>query len=457
MDILFGQDEIKRELLEEFKKHPDYSKYLVDSDSPMLNMICSGVGTILAKKLMYITNVKKESFITEARSEDSVHFLAKSFGYRINRYSAPRIKLKYTEDMNNVNPETRYIEPGQILGSYGDKYDIVYIGKPMFVERGDEIVCAIGKSVSRVSHEFNILDSDGLVKEIIRPQHLKSVDNSAIFFYVNNVNIVLDTDLENFIIENKVVDFSEDNVSSQLYIFEYSSLYGYKITPEDRYTCIWLETDGKIDYIDQKILKVNDNYRYIDTLSLGSQCDSIEKLSYNTTFYYQTQRRAVIDDDYRHILIAHDMLKDVQIFSKDVNNKFVFYIHSNTDTKTDYQLTEYERSVVSLYIRKYKMSGVKLYFIPAKPVELIIDLSIKLNDVNRISEVTSEVKSIVSKYLFKLGSTFEIGNVIADVSKIMYKGSPVVNFIYPNIPQTHNLESYEYLNLREENLKLSFI
>jgi len=456
---IFTQDVVKEEIIETLKNVPELSSYFVDGESPVLELFSSQLASILSKKAFYINQVKNENFIQTAQQPDNKYFLAKSFGYRINRYGCAKIKMTYKDFASGVNPQTITMNYGDVVGSYNGE-DIIFIGESSSVERDDELLFAIGKRKS-YSGGFNFDDDESLVNVLLYPEELLSIDNEEVKLYINQKESKMSRDLEDFIIKDVVVDFSDSNTVSSLYVYDYRSLYGVSVDANDVYEVIWVETDGKKDSFDEsKIdLFIDGQFVFKEVSTLGYSCDSLQKLSYLPIFYYRTMRRAVTDEDYKFILLAYPLFKDISIFSKDITNKFIFYIHSDTLSNDVHKLTEYESEKVDEYINFYKMSGVQLYFVPAKPVDLKFDATVKLFDASKISYVREEVRKIVEKYTLKFFDKVELGDILAEISKIEYEGEKIISFVYPNenSVELYDLKEYEYLQLKDEDYHLEIL
>ena len=454
---IFSQDVLKEEILDTLKNVPELKSYFVDGESPILELFSSQLAGILSKKAFYVNQVKNENYIQTAQQPDNKYYLAKSFGYRINRYGCAKIEMTYQDFANGPKPQSLPLKYGDVIGTYEGE-DIIYIGEDKIVERGDVLPFAIGKAKS-MKDKFQFSDDESLIKVYVYPEELKSVDNEEIRFYVNGEEVKLSRDLEDFIIKDDVVDYSDSNIVSTLYVFEYSSLYGKRVTPEDNFEVRWVETNGKKDSIDETKIKpfVDGQFVFNRTLSLGYECDSMEKLSYLPIFYYRTMRRAVTDDDYRYILLQYPLFKDISIFSKDVNTKYIFYIHSDTTNENVVKLNDYTAEDVTKYINNYKMSGIQIFFIPGKPIDMVFDITLKLQDPSKISYIKEEVRRILKKYTLIFLKEVDMGDILADISKIEYEGEKLVSFIYPNpgMIDKYTLQPYEYLQLREENFNLS--
>jgi len=453
---VFNQDVLKLEIIDTLKSVPELAPYFVEGESPVLELFSSQLASILSKKAYYVNQVKNENYIQTAQQPDNKYYLAKSFGYRINRYGCTKIKLTYQDLGNGATPQSLPLKYGDVVGEYLGE-DIIYIGDERVVERGDVLEFAIGKSKS-VKDSFTFIDGESLIKVNIYPEELTSVDNDEIRMFINGNKYELSKDLEDFIIKDSMVDYSDSNVVSSIYVYEYSSLYGTRVTPEDLYEVRWIETNGKKALFEEAKIKYNVEmqFNFHSVISLGHTCDSLDKLSYLPIFYYKTMRRAVTDEDYKYILLAFPLFKDMSIFSKDVNTKYLFYIHSDTTNGSVSKLTDYTAKQVTEYINNYKMSGIQLYFIPAKPVDLKFDVTIKLTDPSKIPLVKEEIENLLRNYTLKFISEIDMGNVLADISKIEIDGEKMISFIYPNegMVDKYTLEPYEYLQLLEENYNL---
>jgi len=454
---IFSQDVLKEEILETLRDVPELKNYFTENDTPILSLFASQLASILSKKAYYFNAIKNENFLQTAQQPDNKYYLAKSFGYRINRYGAPKIRMKYQDLNSGEKPKSLPLSFGDVVGSIGE-FEIIYIGEDILAERGDILEFAIGKS-KKYSNSFVFDDDETLVTLNIFPESLKSVDNEEIKLFVNGELKKLSNDLENFIIKKAPVDFSDSNIATKLYIHEYSSLYGLKVTPEDKYEVKWVETDGKIEQFDQStiVLLEDRQFSFIEVMSLGHECDSLEKLSYLPIFYYKTMRRAVTDDDYKYILLQYPLLKSLNIYSKDVNNKFIFYIHNDTNNEKIVKLTEYEAEKLSKFINNYKMSGTNIYFTPAKPIDMKFDISLKIEDASKLSIVRDKITKLVHNKTLTFGAKVDVGELLAEISKIEIDGTKIINYIFPSdMPKEYNLKKYEYLVIKEENLNIEF-
>jgi len=275
---------------------------------------------------------RKEGYIKEAILESSIINLASMLGYRLNRYTAPRVKFKVVSD------KTLFLKDGYIIGNFtynNIDYSIVYFGEAKKYEYGDELDFYIAK----YNEIEEVVQTDFILKEL-NPLNLKSIDNNSIHIYVNDILQKVSHNIEDYVIFRSAVDFSKDFYSTLLYITDKQNYFGLNISVNDTLKICWLETDGEIDSLNIQQLNIIDkNFVPLEISSYGTFGDDIEKVRFLAPLYFTTLRRMVTKEDHKYIIKSHELIKDCAV-EKILTKPFEGYIYPIDSTENqNYTIT----------------------------------------------------------------------------------------------------------------------
>jgi hypothetical protein len=268
--------------------------------------------------------LRDETYLDSATQASSIYSIAHTFGYDIKRHSCPKITFRY------YNVETIHLVPGQVLGKYND-YDLIYFDEPRSIEKLDTIDLCIGKVVNQ---KFSNIDITSKIIIDLVPQGLKSIDNEKVLLTINSEVVDITRNLEDYVTSNKVIDHSNDNVSTKILISEPQYKYGYEFSNKfsNLIDLTYIETDGYLD------IKLNEsqpyqNYNLVptDIASYGNNGQSLGQIKRLAPLFFSTHRRMVTKADHKYIAETNSYLKSVGI-DKDNGNHDIVTININNIT-----------------------------------------------------------------------------------------------------------------------------
>lgn len=462
MSNKISKEALKTELVELFAQSPNYKDLIQDGKfiAPAMDVFADNISGFASSIIFQKYLLRGESYIDTANIDSSVYLLARTFGYNINRASAPILKFTYLDTPGKVVPDTLALENGTVIGQYND-YDLIYFGDNKLIEKGDEIEFVIGHYFEAVNQKFDFKEEEDLVSIFLKPQRLKSIDNKQIKLKIGTEDMSISKQLEDFNIYKKIADYSLDNVSTLLYVHDYNSLFGYHITPSSVYTLSYVETDGDIDNFSQANISITDDrFVFHSFVHAGYQGDTINKIKQYTNFYYTTLRRAVSDDDYQFLIQTFPMIKACKVYSKNPYQKYVFYIHNLTEQSNQKIMLENELTELAGLIDPLKITRTELFFVVAKAIPLKIHLKVKLKHEAYLNEVKASIlNKLQEQYSMVLGSSFNMGKLLADISKIevLINGinEAIVDYVFPMDGDINQqLKIWEYFIFNEEDLTI---
>lgn len=292
-----------------------YKNSLPNAQEIKDNLDSSAISTILqlmsgtATWLLYYLNInRQESYLSTAKESESIYRIARMFGYNMSRAISPKIQLKY----NDV--PTIVLKSGDILGTWNDK-NLIYFGNSKVIEKGDLITVYIGTYKSKQGQIAQPIDSKVLL-ETLTAETQSYVDNSLIRFTIGNREYTITKDLEQYIIFNSLIDFTNSPEQTQIFIKDYELGYGLNsILDGTVYTIEWLENDGQETTLKEKDIQPISTFLVNDILSTGTDPESITNVKINSPFYYSTMRRAVTEKDYTYLCRNHSLVRDANCAS----------------------------------------------------------------------------------------------------------------------------------------------
>ena len=374
--------------------------------------------------------MRQETYLDTAKLSSSIYKIAKIFGYPINRMTAPIIKVKY----NNI--PTKLLKSGDTFGTYTDKinkktYDIVYFGNDIKIEKGDEILLYLG-NYQNLTKTVNYANEDFSVK--LTPILNKSISNYLIKIDGSNVS----KDIEDYIIKNKVTDYSDDIYSGTLFIANKEKEYGlYNLDEGEEVFIEYIETDGYIDNFNYKNLDLDEEFLFIDIEHQGTNGDSLEKIRKLTPYYYTTLRRMVTKEDHQYLIESHPLIKSAYPEKDDsqcctVN---VYYIKYNV-IDDPITLTDTEQKSLSDFIDYHKMIATTVILIPAQKESLTFDIKVRVIDPTYQTIASQKIQDILSQYELKLNTSIKYGELLAEIAKITTidnnETKKIIDYILPN-------------------------
>jgi hypothetical protein len=286
--------------------------YSLDNFKDIQNKLGGGtidlLTNIVAGYTSYMTYknkmLREETYLQKSKLESSVFEAAFPLGYRFQRSKSPIIKFKY------ISSEDTILETGKILGSVvanDKKYSLIYFGLTTKLKNNDFVELVVG--------EYNEIEYDtqtqNVVELLIEPQTLECIDNDNIIVYNNGMNQTVGTSFESYIMNQTIVNWSKSTYDSLLYVYDKENNLG--ISDAGNLTIKYIETDGYVDYIDPKSIKITDKYFFYEISYNGQNKDSLQKIRKLAPALRAAKGRTVTINDYTMYLNNSNIFSDVLV------------------------------------------------------------------------------------------------------------------------------------------------
>lgn len=242
---------------------------------------------------------REETYLQKAKQESSVYEISSTFGYSLNRFSSPVIKLVYTE------VDTIRLESGMVLGHYGDR-PLYYFGEPKLIEKLDVIDVHLGEYFEHETQASYV--NDELIIELF-PQVLEAIDRNNVRVEINDVATKTSRDIEDYVVFGNVIDFSPTPRDSKIFLADRAYSYGQTIGEGDKIVVKYMETAGYEEELFLTEVKPIEGYQVSEIASHGGSGDSIEKIRRLAPLLFSTLRRMVTARDHKYITEAHPLIR----------------------------------------------------------------------------------------------------------------------------------------------------
>ena len=335
-------NKLKEDILKYIKSldnFDDIQKELTHSTIDLLASLIAGYASYTNFKF---SMNREETFLQTAKLPSSIFQIAFTLGYRIQRAKAPIIKLRYYGDDKILNT-------GDIIGKYED-YDLIYFDYSKKIKTNDYIYVKLGKyfefDYDLLLQKFNVIE--------LNPQFLRSIDNDDIFIEDNQNFYRPSIKFEDFIINNKIVNWSKTNTDSLIYINDKENNFGN--LDVNKLKIKYIETNGKIESFNFKKIKFFDkNFAYIDVYFYGINEDSLDKIKKIAPNLRNTKSRAVTLDDYYYYIINTNLFDDIYV-EPEQNIPANWKLEFNEFDDFDRQDTEYSLTIEGSYVSLIRYS-----------------------------------------------------------------------------------------------------
>jgi len=296
-------NEIKENFLKYIKSLDNFKEIQAKMDNSTTDLIASLLAGYTSMTLFKNKMYREETYLQKAKLETSVFESAYPLGYRFQRAKAPEFSFVY------LGNEDIILELGQVLGKVTiDKknYDIVYLDKPKKIKYNDFVNLKIGiKQEVEIETFFNKKNN-----LLLKSEFLRSVDNDNMLAIIDDLEIVgLSTMFEDYILNNKIVNWSKTNKEAFIYINDLENNFGTNLK---KVKFIYMETDGKLKSNDFKI-KMNFNFEFKDIYFYGLDEDTLDKIKIMAPFLKTTNGRAVTKEDYYYHILNSNIFDDVYL------------------------------------------------------------------------------------------------------------------------------------------------
>jgi len=455
---------LKNDILKYIKSLDVYENISKELSKPTIDLLASLIAGYASYTNFKYSMNKEETFLQTAKLPTSIFQIAFALGYRFQRAKSPILKFRYFgKDL--------ILNPGDIIGQYTDKedtYDIIYFDFPKKIKNNDYVNFVLGKynevNIETLLNDFNI--------KIINPQFLRSIDNDNILVETTEGLIKPSIRFEDFILNEKIVNWSQTNTDLILYINDKKNKYGNLNV--NNLKIKYIETNGYCDINPQNI-KSNKNFGFVETYFSGLNEDTIDKIKKVAPNLRNTKARAVTLDDYYYYIINTNLFEDVYLEPEKntpANWKLNFVDFDDFETgKKEYalnvegsyiSLTRYDyESLNDFKVRFYnKLLGSELItpklvknvdntgqdiFLEQKFLEREISISGKNINIEKLNDFVKAQSCILNVYYVKKDT--EILKRPLTTSELMYLDNYIKNYsivgiklVYiPAIPKIANI------------------
>ncbi len=272
---------------------------------------------------------RQETYLQQAKQPTSVYEISSTFGYSLNRLASPVFTLVYMEE-----PTIR-IAPGDVLGYYDGDRPLVYFGKSRLIEKLDQIQVHLGEYQRKVVPITFV--NDELVVSL-EPELLTAIDRNLLRVEVNDIEVTVSRDIENYVVFGDVVDFSPSPTSSRLFLSDRSYSYGRAIAEGDKVVIHYMETNGYEEDLTLILVKPINAFQVVDIESNGSAGDSLEKIRKLAPLLFSALRRMVTARDHTYITEAHPLIRSAYAV-RDKGQPLIMTANFEFPFDRDFQIT----------------------------------------------------------------------------------------------------------------------
>ena len=333
-------NDLKEDVLKYIKSLDIYKEIVKEMPNSTIDLLSSLVAGYASYTNFKYTMNREETFLQTAKLPTSIFQIAFSLGYRFQRAKAPILRLRYFG-------EDRILHIGEKIGSYND-YDLIYFDFPKKIKNNDYINVVLGKykelKIETLLSEFNI--------KTIQPEFLRSIDNDNILLDLTEGLSKPSIRFEDFILNGKIVNWSQTNTDMILYINDKNNNFGDLSI--NNLLVKYIETDGYIE-VESKKIKVEKDFGFVDVYFNGLNEDTIDKIKKIAPNLRNTKARAVTIDDYFYYIMNTNLFNDVYLEPEQnipANWKLNFMEFDDFEKKD----TEYSLNIEGSYISLIRYS-----------------------------------------------------------------------------------------------------
>lgn len=306
--VALSRKEIKDYLVEHLKSLTNWNE--IDkalNETGVLDMVLHLISAGYEVNNFLNMRSAQESLLTYSTLSKSIVEKAKELGYRINRASAPVLKIKYNQ-IPTIN-----LTRGTVVGTYRG-YDVIYFDDDRLIEKGDIIYCKLGKYKEKTID----FDQDEVkFSTIISPETLLSIDNLALELFFDGIKRNKTLFPEDYIVFPYYSDFSDSKVSAKLNIADLTLRHGLaeavSTSLTRQFIVKYIETDGKLTQVFKQSDLTLTNYDFISLDSRGTDPDTDSEIAEFAPIIYSMIRRAVTEDDFKFLLRNQPIIRDCSV------------------------------------------------------------------------------------------------------------------------------------------------
>lgn len=407
------------------------------SAKTMIIDLLAGFASFLQYKY---TVARDEAYLYSAKLKSSIYLLASQLGYRVNRNLAPSVEFKY----RGSDPFT--ITSGFEIAKYahqGEDFSVVYFGSAKRLNYGDLVDGYVGV-FNVISGDFSGSDFAKTVKvECPLTRRDTTVDNTKVRLFINNQEEEVSHVLEDFVILNKVIDFTSVHDTSELWIHNSEKNYGRPVVPTDEFRIEYLECFGYLSSLNSDLTSnldiINNQFKLERISSFGFDQDSIDKVRTIAPLYSTTLRRMVTHIDHDVLTRSYPGILDTNhwVYTYDRTSLIIYYIAEGS-TLTPREFTDTEKATYESYLEQFKLLDLKIDAQPPEAVHVILIAKVKYDcnfrdyeDYDNALEtyLSNEVNAIIDEQQLKFNAVIDINQIMVKIARIQYNNLDIVREI----------------------------
>lgn len=412
--------------LPEASKWKDF--YLSGAGTTQTELL-AGLGTFLG---FHSLGARRESYLDSCRLYTSAVNICNIVGYPVQRVSAPRVKVNF------------YLP----ISTFWDRTI------PLFYFRGRSISLLYSQTIPGGTNEIECVVGDWKNSTFTSTTNEKFT-NTLIMDTGIDTNLFEDT-LELFIngVPKTLIRYADEFLPHNVMVKTYSGgvllvfgdgYIGYQLRVNDVVEFNYINTTGVIGVTGIQPGELTKNLECtinsVQILNPGYEQDSIPKLAAVAPGYLTAKRRMVTGSDHVYIFMNYSGSLISANYKKDTEGcctmllSYLFvdeHLASNPEKTTMYD-----------FLTQYKMIGEQIILVDPKLIGVEMKMVCIVEEGVGQTAIEDLIKETVAKYTMKLGTTFHIGQVTSEVSRV--DGVNRVYLVRPVSDKT--LEFDRYLKL----------
>lgn len=412
-------DTIKSDLITYVQNLPDSERWkdFYQSGAGMTQIeLLSGLGAFLG---FHSLGARRESYLDTCRLYTSAINICNIVGYPVNRVSAPRLKIRFYVPLNTFWDRTL----------------------PVFYYRGKPISLLNSQTIPGGTNELEFVVGEWKTSSFVSTENVKFA-NTLVLDTGIDTNLFGDT-LELFIngVKKPLIHYADeflpDNVMVKTYnggvLLVYGDGYiGYQLRVNDNVEFNYVNTAGPLGatgILSGELTKNLDcTVESVQILNPGYNQDSIPKMAAVAPGYLTSKRRMVTGPDHVYIFLNYSGSLISSNFQKDSEGCCTMRLSYLFDDEHLGSVSEKE--AMYQYLLDYKMIGERIELVDPKRVGIEMKMVCIVEEGTGQTGIETSIRDTVAKYVMKLGTTFHIGAVTSEVSKLtgvkrVYLVSPV--------------------------------
>lgn len=401
-------DSIKTELINYVQSLPDASKwkdfYESGAGTTQIELL-AGLGTFLG---FHSLGARRESYLDSCKLYTSAINICNIIGYPVQRVSAPRLKINFYLPLNTFWDRT----------------------VPCFYYKGRSVSLLHSQTIVGGTNELEFVVGDWKTSTFTSTTNEKFA----------NI-LILDTGIDSGLFDDTLElfvsgapktliayadEFLPDNVLIKTYyggvLLVFGDGYiGYQLRVNDTVEFNYVNTSGPLGATGINVAELTKNLECtinsVQIINPGYVQDSIPKMAAVAPGYLTSKRRMVTGPDHVYIfmnysgsLISSNYKKDTEADCCTILLSYLF---------VDEHIASFpEKETMYSYLFDYKMVGERIIIVDPKKIGIEMKMICIVEEGINQSEVEDLIKEIVNKHTMKLGITYHIGQVTAEVSRL---------------------------------------